>query len=126
MRKRTFWQDPNQPHRAVWLESLLSVWRNIVLLAIKNVPSEDYDQTANMRKLFWISEFWIFAGRTCSNVRFLTLPLIAWWKRNRIFLLFQADLHYHRMFNITRYDIMMNVREELMNIAEGNDQAYGL
>ena len=29
------------------------------------------------------------------------------------------------MFNITRYDIMMNLREELKTIAEGNDQAYG-
>ena len=29
------------------------------------------------------------------------------------------------MFNITRYDIMMNLREELKTIAEGNNQAYG-
>ena len=43
-------------------------------LAIQNVPSEDSDQTARMRRLIWI-----FAGRTCTKIFFLTLWLI-WWK----------------------------------------------
>ena len=32
---------------AVWSESSLSAWRNVVSLAIKNAPSENSDQTAN-------------------------------------------------------------------------------
>ena len=47
--------------------SLLSAWRNFASLAIQNAPSEDSDQTARMCRLIWI-----FAGRTCPKVRFLT------------------------------------------------------
>ena len=53
---------------ADWSESSLSAWRNFASLAIQNAPSEDSDQTARMRRLIWI-----FAGRTCPTVRFLTL-----------------------------------------------------
>ena len=48
-------------------ESFLSAWRNFASLAIQNAPSEDSDQTAQMRSLIWI-----FAGRTCPKERFLT------------------------------------------------------
>ena len=40
-------------------------------LANQNVPKEDSDQTARMRRLIWI-----FAGRTRLKVRFPTLRLI--------------------------------------------------
>ena len=56
--------------RAVWSECSLSAWRNFASLAIQNVRSEDSDQTTRMRRLLWI-----FAGRTCPKVRFLTLRL---------------------------------------------------
>ena len=39
---------------AVWLESLLSVWRNIASFTIQYVLSEDSGQTARMHKLIWI------------------------------------------------------------------------
>ena len=58
--------------RVVWLNYSLSAWRNLAPLAIQNAPSEDSDQTARMRGLIWI-----FAGRTCLKVRFLTL-LFKW------------------------------------------------
>ena len=54
------------------LKYSLSAWRNFASLAIQNAPSEDSDQTAHLRSLIWI-----FAGRTCQKVRFLTLrPLL--------------------------------------------------
>ena len=56
---------------AVRLESSLSAWRNFGPLAIKNMPTEDSDQTVWMCRVIWI-----FAGRTYSKVRFLTLRLI--------------------------------------------------
>ena len=57
--------------RAVWSESSLSAFRKIVSLTIENAPSEDSDQTAQMRRLIWI-----FAGRTFTKARFLTLRFI--------------------------------------------------
>ena len=74
VRNRTFWHVcPTKTQislriRAVWSESSLSTWRNSVSLDIKNVPSQDYDQTARTRRLIWI-----FVGRTCPKVPFLTL-----------------------------------------------------
>ena len=56
--------------RAVWFESSLSAWKNFASFAIQNVPSEDSDQTARIRRLIWI-----FAGRTCPTVCFLMLWL---------------------------------------------------
>ena len=53
--------------RAVWSESLLFAWRKFASLGIQNALSEDSDQTARMRRLIWI-----FAVRTCSEIRFLT------------------------------------------------------
>ena len=44
------------------------MWINFASLAMQNVASEDSDQTARMRRLIWI-----FAGRKCPKVRFLTL-----------------------------------------------------
>ena len=43
---------------------------NLAFLAILNAPSEETDQAARMRRLIWI-----FAGRLCPKVRFLTLFL---------------------------------------------------
>ena len=54
--------------RAVWSESSLFARRNVASFLPKNAASEDSDQTARMRRLVWI-----FAGRTCPRVRFLTL-----------------------------------------------------
>ena len=71
MRKRTFWHVPitktqiNMRIPAIWSESSLSAWWNYASLAIKNVPSEDSDQPAWMRRLIWI-----FAGRISQKVRF--------------------------------------------------------
>ena len=47
--------------RAVWSESLLSAWRRFGPLVINRARSEDIDQTARMRRLFWV-----FARRTCN------------------------------------------------------------
>ena len=77
VRNRTYW--PVRPTksqislriRAVWSESSPSAWSNFTILAIQNAPSEDSDQTAQMRRLIWI-----FAGRTCPKIRFLTRLLI--------------------------------------------------
>ena len=72
MRKRTFSHvqltktQISMHVRAVLSVSSLSVWRNFASLVIQNVPREDSDQTAQMRKLIWI-----FAGRVCPKVRFL-------------------------------------------------------
>ena len=52
-------------------QSLLSAWWNAESLTSQNAHSEDSYQTARMRRLIWI-----FVGRTCPNVRFLTLRLI--------------------------------------------------
>ena len=77
-RKRIFWHVcPTMTQislriRAVWLESSLSAWRHFASLTIQNATSEDSDQTARMRRLIWI-----FAGRTCPEVRFLMSRLIA-------------------------------------------------
>ena len=46
-------------------------WRNSESLTIQNVASDDFDQTAQMRRLIWI-----FAGQTCPKVRFLPLRFI--------------------------------------------------
>ena len=54
----------------VWSLCSLSAWRNITSLVFENAPSDDSDQTARMRRLIWI-----FAGRTCQKVPFLTLRL---------------------------------------------------
>ena len=76
VRKRTFGHlHPTKTQislrmRAVWSESSLSAWRDWIL-GYQNAASEYSDQTARMRRLIWI-----FAGRRCPKVRFLTLRLI--------------------------------------------------
>ena len=64
--------------RTVWSELSIFAWRNFASLAVKNRPSEDSDQTARMRRLIRI-----FAGRTCTRVRFLTLHLL--WFLNQFY-----------------------------------------
>ena len=73
VRKRTVWQvRPTKIQISLrGLESSLSAYRNFAPLAFQNVPSEDSDQTLRKRRLIWI-----FAGRKCPQVRFLTLWLI--------------------------------------------------
>ena len=72
VRKRTFGHVPSTKTqislriRAVWSESSLSAWSNFASLAIQNAPSEDSDQTAQMRSLIWI-----FAGRICREILFV-------------------------------------------------------
>ena len=58
--------------RAVWSESSLGAfWIAKILDAnILHADNEDSDQTARMRRLIWI-----FDGRTCQRVRFLTMRL---------------------------------------------------
>ena len=56
----------SQHSSVVWSEYLLSAWRNLASLTIQNVPSEDSDQTAQMRRLVWM-----FAVHTCRKVCFL-------------------------------------------------------
>ena len=77
VRKRTFWHVRPKKTQislcncAVWSEFPLSTRRHFAPLAIQNAHNEDSNQTAWMRRLIWI-----FAGRTCPKVRFLTLRLV--------------------------------------------------
>ena len=54
-----------------WSESVMSAWGNFASFTIQNAPSDDSGQTSRMRSLIWI-----FAGRTCPKIRFMTLRLI--------------------------------------------------
>ena len=54
-----------------WSESSLSAWRKLGSLAAYWVHSEDSDQTRRMPRLIWV-----FAGRTCHIVGFVTRRLI--------------------------------------------------
>ena len=73
----------------------LSAWRNVASLAIQNAPSEDSDQTAQMRSLIRI-----FAGRTCAKVRFLT-------EAHTSFLLYTRSQGYKKIFmlNSAKHEI---------------------
>ena len=80
MVERTFWHvRPTKTQislhiRAVCSKSSLSAWENIAPLAIQNAPSKDSSQTARIRRLIWI-----FAGRICPKLCFLTLPRTCLW-----------------------------------------------
>ena len=83
VRKPTFWHvRPTKTQIslricAVWSGSLLAACWNSESLSIQNAPSEDYDQTARMRRLIWI-----FAWRTCPKVRLQTSwPMFLWYYR---------------------------------------------
>ena len=72
VRKRTFWRalnkDLNQPAHPRSLIRVFAVrLKKHCARAIQNAPSEDSDQTARI---------WIFAGRSCPKVRYLTFRLI--------------------------------------------------
>ena len=57
-------------------QSSLSAWRKLGSLATHWAHSEDSDQTGRMPRLIWV-----FAGRTCQFVGFLTRRLLSrWWK----------------------------------------------
>ena len=65
VRKRIFWRVPNEdskqpahPHRLI-----KALWRNRVCFAIRNEPSDDSDQTAQMRRLIWL-----YTGLACPMV----------------------------------------------------------
>ena len=77
LRKRAFWHvHPTKTQISLsGSKSSLSVWRYFASLAIQNAPSEDSDRTARTR-----SPIWIFAGRACPTVCFLTL----WLKYNSV------------------------------------------
>ena len=51
----------------VWSQSLLSAWRKLGSLATHWANSKDSDQTGLMPRLIWV-----FAGRTCHFVGFVT------------------------------------------------------
>ena len=53
--------------RPVWSESSLSAWRKLGPLASYWALSEDSDQTGRMPRLIWV-----FDGRTCHFVGFVT------------------------------------------------------
>ena len=57
--------------RAVRSESAFSALGHFASLAIQNASSEESAEAAWMRRLIWI-----FAGRICLKVRFLTLRLV--------------------------------------------------
>ena len=57
--------------RPVWSESSLSAWRRLGALATHRAHSVDSDQTGRMPRLIWV-----FAGRTCHFVGFVTMRLI--------------------------------------------------
>ena len=57
--------------RPVWSESSLSAWRKPGSLATHWAHSEESDQTGRMPRLIWV-----FAGRTCHFVGFVTRWLI--------------------------------------------------
>ena len=65
--------DSNQPaHPGSHIRIFVVIIKKLHFLAIKNAPSEDSDQTARTRRLIRI-----FARRTCSEVRCLTLRFIS-------------------------------------------------
>ena len=61
--------------RPVWSESSLSAWRKLGSLATHWAHSEDSDQTGRMPRLIWV-----FAGRTCQVVGFVTRRPIWGWR----------------------------------------------
>ena len=65
------WQNQQNGIRPVWSESSLSAWRKLGSLATQWAQSEDSDQTGRMPRLIWV-----FAGRTCHFVGFVTMRLI--------------------------------------------------
>ena len=56
--------------RPVWSESSLSAWRKLGSLATHQAHSKDSDQTGWMPRLIWV-----FAGRICHFVCFVTMRL---------------------------------------------------
>ena len=67
--------------RPVWSESSLSAWRKLGSLATHWAHSEDSDQTGRMSRLIWV-----FAGRTCHFVGFVTRRL--------------KSILYHKIFSL--------------------------
>ena len=90
-------------------QSSLSAWRNFASLAIQNASSEDSDQTARMRRLIWI-----FAGRTCPKLRFLTLRPIHFalnferWQMTYVYYFFQENRPWHLMWVARRFTWNVN------------------
>ena len=61
--------------RPVWSESSPSAWRKLWCLATHWAHSEDSDQTG---RTGWMPRLiWVFAGRTCHFVGFVTMRLIS-------------------------------------------------
>ena len=57
--------------RAVWSESSLGAYWTAKGAKFLHANNEDFNQTARMRRLIWV-----FVGRTCEKVRFLTLRFL--------------------------------------------------
>ena len=60
--------------RVVWSESSLGAFWIAIDAKFLNADDEDSNQTARMRSLIWV-----FVGRTCQKVRFITLRLVSYW-----------------------------------------------
>ena len=78
--------------RPVWSESSLSARTKLDSLATHWAHSEDSDQTGRMPRLIWV-----FAGRICHFVGFVTMRLIS---LGMVQLLVHA--YCFRMFSLTR------------------------
>ena len=100
--------------RAVWPEPSFSAWRNCASVVIQNVPSGDSDQTANGRLI------WIFAGRICPKVRFLTLWLIIklTFPNLSVFWLFQVYFRYRSLGRISYHCNQLKVLMVKKSITE--------
>ena len=121
MRKRTFWHvRPTKTQislriRTVLSRSSMSAWRYLASLSIQNALSEDSDQTTRKRRLIWI-----FAGRTCPKVRFLTLRDICcgynfiilsdlFWSSDFFQLLFFSKLNVNAQVQLASFLIIFFV-----------------
>ena len=71
-------------------KSLCCPHKDTALLVIQTASSEDSDQPAHSRRLIWI-----FAGRTCSKVRFLTFKLIDTYNLNKSSWYYHPIVLYH-------------------------------
>ena len=122
VRKRTFWHVRRTKTqiclriRSVWSEPSLSAWRNFAVMAIQNAHRKDSDQTAHSRSLIWI-----FTGRPCLKVRFLTLRFkwVCLMKEtslgHSICLYFIANRHGCRLSTVKPFSRQLRNKSDLNN-----------
>ena len=71
--------QPGNPPRPVWSESLLGAQWVANDPCFLHADSEDYDQSGGMSRLTWV-----FAGRTCHFVGFVMVGLKYFWTKQSI------------------------------------------